>query len=271
MGDFLTAVSSVSLRPKSKVQDLAVEDPPLRKSEQQAIRISPKTVDEVLEFIRSSPDEEPIISLLSFLNKKSKGDAGFHIKIPSPSSAKVINELINTTLSDFWDSNDRFNSSILDCLRSVAGIGAILARLRLLTSRYGSTKQGGKGPEATKPLADIISVFSQLLHVDGLAKDLLIDIEYLVENATKRTLLWKEFLSSVGTGRIISAVAEAEDTVKSAGGTHKPSWLSDGSKYCAWLGRNVCTLMNDNGNDEIAWKATAQLCSKALSIGYSGE
>lgn len=269
MGDFLTAVSTVSLRSRPAAKNLIVEKS-VPESSQPRIRNSPTSAEEVLQILRSSPDADAIEDLLLFLNQPSQKSAGFDIKTPTPSSAKVVNELINTTLTDFWDSSDQTNRSILDCLRSVAGIGAVLAKLRILVSQHESTRQGVKKSDTTRPLSDLISVFSQLLNSNDLAQTIYADIDRLVDSQAKRTLLWKEYLALVGTGKIIASVAQAEDTVKSAGGQNNPSWLSDGSKYSAWMGRNVSNMIHQAGNNIKACKATAQLCGKALGIGYPG-
>lgn len=270
MGDFLTAVSTVSLRSKPVDNKPIVEEIIQERSKTRTVRKSPTSTDEVLQLLRSSPDTDALYDLLLFLNQPSQTSAGFNIRIPTPSSAKVINEIINTTLPDFWGSHDQTNLLIVDCLRSVAGIGAILAKLRLLISQYKSSRQGVKGSDSTRPLSDLTSVFSQLLDSDTLARNVFTDIDRLVESQAKRTLLWKEFLTLVGTGKIIASAAEAEDTVKSAEGQHEPSWLSNGSKYSTWLGRNVCTMLQQTTEDPSATKAAAQLCGKALGIGYPG-
>jgi telomere length regulation protein len=270
MGEFLTAVSTVSLRSKQADKKLIIEEVVSERPKARTVRNSPTSSDEVLHILRSSPDTDALHDLLLFLGQPSQQSAGFDIKIPTPSSAKVVNELINTTLPDFWGSHDQTNSLITDCLRSVAGIGAILAKLRLLISQNQSSRQRVKGAETTRPLSNLTSVFSQMLDSDDLAQNLYTDTDRLVESQAKRILLWKEFLSLVGTGKIVASVAEAEDTVKSAEGQHEPVWLSNGSKYSAWLGRNVCTMLQQKKKDANTCKAAAQLCGKALGIGYPG-
>jgi telomere length regulation protein len=270
MGDFLTAVSTVSLRSKPADKKPIIEEIGQEKPRARAVRNSPTSTDEVLHILRSSPDTDALHDLLLFLNQPSQQSAGFDIKTPTPSSAKVVSELISTTLPDYWGSHDQTNLLIIDCLRSVAGIGAILAKLRLLISQHQSSRQGVKGSDSTRPLSDLTSVFSQLLDSDDLARNVYTDIDRLVESQAKRTLLWKEFLTLVGTGKIIASAAEAEDTVKSAEGQHEPSWLSNGSKYSAWLGRNVYAMLQQKTKDATTYKAAAQLCGKALGIGYPG-
>ncbi|KAH0149868.1 hypothetical protein KCU67_g10900, partial [Aureobasidium melanogenum] len=268
MGDFLTAVSTVSLRSNPITNKLIVEEVVAERPTPRTVRKSPASPDEALHILRSSPDQDALHDLLLFLSQPSQQSAGFDIKIPTPSSAKLVNELINTTLPDFWGSDDQTNVLLLDCLRSVAGIGGILAKLRSTVSKYQSARRGVQGSESTQPLSDLISILSQLLCSDHLAENVYDDINTLVESQPKRTLLWKELLTLVGTGKIVASAAEAEDTVKSAGGQLEPSWLSNGSRYSAWLGRNVCTMLHKVSKDTSTCKAAAQLCGKALGIGY---
>ncbi|KAG9750242.1 hypothetical protein KCU75_g13636, partial [Aureobasidium melanogenum] len=268
MGDFLTAVSTVSLRSKPNTNKLVIEEVVPERPKSRTVRNSPASTDEALHILRSSPDQDALHDLLLFLSQPSQQSAGFDIKIPTPSSAKVLNELINTTSPDFWGSDDQTDVLLVDCLRSVSGIGGILAKLRLSISEYQSARKGVQGSESTQPLSDLISILSQLLRPDNLAENFYNDINRLVESQSRRTLLWKEFLTLVGTGKIVASAAEAEDTVKSAGGQLEPSWLSNGSKYSAWLGRNVCTMLHKTTKDTSTYKAAAQLCGKALGIGY---
>ncbi|KAG9719093.1 hypothetical protein KCU73_g14898, partial [Aureobasidium melanogenum] len=136
MGDFLTAVSTVSLRSKQKnTNKLVIEEVVPERPKSRPIRKSPASIDEALHILRSSPDQDALHDLLLFLSQPSQQSAGFDIKIPTPSSAKLVNELINTTLPDFWGTDDQTNGLLLGCLRSVAGIGGILAKLRLSISK----------------------------------------------------------------------------------------------------------------------------------------
>jgi telomere length regulation protein len=261
MSDFLTALSTVSLRPRTNSDTSVV----VVETKSKAVPNSPTSTDQVLQILQSHPDETAITRLLLFLNQPSQQSAGFDIKTPTPSSAKVVNELVNTTLPDYWGSNDSIHQLLLGCLRSIAGIGAVLGKLRLLTASLSST------PNPSSPLSHLISILSQLLNTDALAKDVYADISRLVDSQPKRTIMWKEFLSLICTAKIVASTAEAEHRIKSLGHEHTQSWLSDGSKYSAWLARNICTMIQHHTADHVgASKPVAQLCGKALGIGYPG-
>lgn len=271
MGDFLTEVKTVTLRQKSQPEKPLLEEVsqpgPLIQAERAAIT-SP---EDVLETLRSRPDTDTLEDVLIYLSKRQRQD-GFNIRVPGPSSAKIIHELVSTTIPDFWDSIDGLKHLLLDTLRSIAGISAALAKLRLLVSQYTPTKQAVKTADAARPISDLISVLSQLLGPDDMADRIFSDMTRLVDNQIRRDLLWKEYLASVASGRVISAVAEAETVTNTTESIRERSWLSDGPKYSAWLGRNAVRMIQKaaDSSDKSATKAATQLCGKAFNIGYPG-
>lgn len=274
MSEFLTAVKTVSLRPKPQTEPAVIQEVRVEKRPQvQTQHHEPVTSPEnVLRVLRSSPDLDALKDALQYLTLPSKAQHDFNIRIPSASAAKIVNELIVTTIPDFWDSIEETRPILLRSLRSIAGIGALLARLNLLIAKHEASKQRLQDTEAARPIKEIITVFSKLLSGDGLSLQVWEDINELIENQTKRMLLWKEFLSSTASGKIISAVAHAEDLVKATRSTNEGSWLSNGSEYSAWLGRNVAIMARraeGAGHEPIA-KATAQLLGKSFGIGYPG-
>ena len=79
---------------------------------------------------------------------------------------------------------------------------------------------------------------------------------------------WKEFVSLVGSGRILAVAAQADEAIRSKSadvGTR--SWIADGRKYARWLGRGIATLAVERRDDV---KGTTDLLKKALSLGYTG-
>lgn len=274
MGDFLTAVKTVSLRPKSQPEKPVIQEVPIEKrpQEQTQHHIPVTTPEEALQILRSHPDLDALKDVLSYLRRPSKAPDAFNIKIPSAPSAKIINELILTTIPDFWDSIEEIRPLLLRILRSVAGIGALLARLNVLISQHEANKKRLQNAEAAQPITELIGIFSSLFSGDDLALQIFEDISHFVENQTKRTLLWKEFLTSTASGKIVAAVAQAEDLFETTRGVDRGSWISDGSRYSAWLGRNAASMARraeGAGHESIA-KASAQLLGKSFSIGYPG-
>lgn len=275
MGDFLTAVKTVTLRQKPQSEDpLLTEIRPSKSASKpliQAERLAINSPEDVLETLRSRPDTDALEDVLIYLSRRQSCH-GFNIRVPSPASAKIMNELISTTIPDFWESINGLQDLLLETLRSVAGVCALVARLRLLVTQHKPTQQTVQSASATKPILDLISILSKLLKPDDTAYRMFTDIQKLVENQTKRDLLWKEYLSSVASGRIISAVAQAEDVTKVAEGIEERSWLSDGPRYSGWVGRNVAYMVRQAANplDKPVVKAAALLFGKTSNIGYPG-
>ncbi|KAK1094033.1 telomere binding protein [Friedmanniomyces endolithicus] len=79
----------------------------------------------------------------------------------------------------------------------------------------------------------------------------------------------------LGSGKVISSVAGAEDAARDAnqGGRQSASWLAAGSEYNKWLGRNIATLFGSNHDLLIesyeGISATGgHLIVRGLSMGY---
>ena len=271
MSDFLTAVKTVTLRQRPQPEESHLDEVGPVKPLVQTERAALKSPDNVLELLRSRPDTDALEDVLIYLSKRQTRD-GFNIRVPSPSAAKIINELISTTIPNFWDGIDGLKTLLLDTLRSVAGIGAIVARLRLLTSSSKVANQAAQTSDSTHSVLQLASVLSQLLTSDDTTFRVLADIRRLVDNQVKQDLLWKEYLVSVASGRIIAVVAQAEDVTNTTVIIKEKSWLSDGHKYSAWLGRNVAYMVRRLARppDKFDINAAAQMCGKAFNIGYAG-
>ena len=86
---------------------------------------------------------------------------------------------------------------------------------------------------------------------------------------------WKEFLSLVASGRVLSVAAQADGALAAAKDFSAKSWLADGHAYSRWLGRGVVVLASqDDPSSAVMLKrraAAAQLCGRSFGIGYQGE
>ena len=271
MGDFLTAVKTVTLRPKGEAKPSVFEEVPATKPLILAERVTLKAPEDALETLKSRPDSDSLEEVLIYLSRR-QDQHGFSIRLPSPTSAKITNELISTTIPDFWQDIGHLENLMLDTLRTVAGIGAIIARLRFLTSQYKLDKRVAQSSNAAQPISDLINILSGVLRSDNVTYHIFTDIKTLVQSQVKRDLLWKEYLASVATGKVVSAVAEAEDVISTNATDKKRSWLSDGSQYSAWLGRNVAYMARKMAEspEEPVMKAAAQMCGRVLNLGYGG-
>jgi hypothetical protein len=71
------------------------------------------------------------------------------------------------------------------------------------------------------------------------------------------------------SGKLVSAVSEAEDSVKMLGDYQGRSWIGVGQEYGAWLGRNIGEFVSNMPEQRIDG-VCSQLISKSLSLGYTG-
>lgn len=93
---------------------------------------------------------------------------------------------------------------------------------------------------------------------------------------TRKLLLWKELVALLGNGRVFSVASEASHLVAEASETVRdPSWLSDGSKYCSWMGENLLFMLGGltfhKGGNADDLKAWVQMLERALTLGHVGE
>ncbi|MCJ1446942.1 MAG: telomere binding protein [Stictis urceolatum] len=237
-----------------------------------------ESAEDVLKLLQSKPDFGSLIIGLRWLNKSSKATSGaFNIKIPSNKAAEILNALVNTILPDYWqllrptkeDNHAKQRRIFTKCLTNIAGIGALTARSKNIVA---AGKVKGKpdisgGNDLKTPSKDVLEVLEEVLQGP---KTILLIVEDLcksIEKPMQRNLAVRELVSLVGSGRLISVVAEAESM-----GTEKPlgesSWIGDGKAYTQWLGRNLRELTTSRDHVPEIKQSRDQIFRKGLSLGY---
>ena len=252
------ANSAPVIETRQRLHDVAVSDP-----------IS------ALEVLKSRPDIEDLTKTLHWLYAGSKRKNDFNITKPSPRATQIIFVLVNEILPNFWEllsaeGPNRYSKtrvSLIQCLKCVAGVGAIVSRLRsvLLQSKGSQSK-----PNDRHPVDDLLHVIESVLEGEATIASIWWSIHENEDSSTQKSLQWKELISIVTSGRLLSVCSEACQL--SDGGLERPpacSWIGDGSRYSAWLGRNIASV-NTMQNGVESHKAFAQLLGKALSLGYTG-
>lgn len=274
MPDLLTEIKSVTISKDEKV----LEERP-RPTIDSTSRAGPKcssTASDVLQVLRSQPSRSVLRRTLKSLSDhgEPRQDLTPDLRKPSPEAAKIINELVVTTIPDYWTTltleHDGHSGSssdsdlLLECLRSIAGLGAVVARLRLLATQSNNhnEKQGSQ-------IKDLISVLDALTSRDTLARDIWQQVVAVAKGPAEVRLLWREFSNLIASGKIVSGVAQCEDTLESSSSSKNSSWISDANSYASWLGHNIASLVlaAHATEDEQRWTAAAQLSSKAFSFG----
>jgi telomere length regulation protein len=228
---------------------------------------------DVVQILKHEPDFASVERVVRSLSKVE----GPHvdIKIPSPNATQILHLLISDVLPNYWEqifqdeSMKKLSNATLRCLRSIPALGAIVARLRMFATESGAKdRQPGKSFLVSRTVR-LISLLEKILSIDNFLLEISTHIQECGTSDTQRRLLWKELVTIVASGKLISAVSEAEDSVKLIGDYQGRSWIGTGQEYCAWLGRNVGEFVSYMPKERMD-SACSQLISKSFSLGYTG-
>lgn len=282
MEDLLTAVKTVK-RDSDALVTPAVESqragPPVRND------FDPEHLSSrhIIDLLKSSPDREQLSAILAALDpfSKSKTPKDFDLRIASPITAQILQLLVSTTIPDHWGSlgakdskgkDAKARAALLRCLSSVAGLGSLVAQLRSLINAARVSAQQAQGSSSQLGIRDILAVFSALLEPKDFLFRLSTDISVIYDNKTRQQVTWRELVSLVAAGKILSTAAEALTVVDESKSVSSISWIGNGSQYASWLGCNISHMAAGLApNNESDWASVALLTGRALSLGYTGE
>lgn len=272
MDDLLTPSRS---RLISEPGDQLTPSAPLVQVEREQ-NITIKNPQDILKILQSRPDTETLTKCLKWL-VSTKNASAFDIRQPGPQAAQIINVLVNDIVTDYWHSwNDTSSSDggkarrlLLRCLTSVAGIGAILVRLRaLISDTEGSQKERKVNPNLS---SELLNLLGYLLEGDGVVGGIWSTTFQSSATPTQKQLVWKELVALVAAGRVLSVVAEVSNRRRtSSSGSLESSWLANGPLYSEWLGRSIRFMAFQDEQPLENKKATIQIFSKSLTLGYTG-
>ncbi|KAL4762546.1 telomere length regulation TEL2 family protein [Aspergillus foveolatus] len=238
---------------------------------------------QILSLLKSNPRREEIsaaIFALDPFNKRSSA-ISIDIRVPSPVSAQLLNALVTMTIPDHWDSINAINrtgtgdtklrGALLRCLSSVSGINCLVTQLRSLIAQSRASSRQADASGSGHRIRHILEVVSALLEPIDLVWRLYSDTEMVYGNATQKQVAWKELVSQLATGRLLSISAEAISLAGASDLPNKISWVGTGPQYASWLGSNISHMASklSVGNEE-HWKAVSSLTGRALSLGYTG-
>lgn len=234
--------------------------------------------ENALEALRSKPDYATLGRTLRWLNRKVNQADDFNIKKPGPKSAQIIFTLVNDIVPDYWDilsgEGAKKTNPLIQCLSSVAGIGAIISRLRLLLGQLRDVRKPVQVTNASKthPVEILLGVLETILANEGFLTAIKHDIEGYNLPSSQKSLQWKEFVSLIASGKVLSIASEANLTLDELSPSIKAgSWVGDGSQYATWLGKCMQHAVKTVKDDDVeGQKALSQLLSKGLTLGYTG-
>lgn len=162
MESLLTPVSVIYKKQEPKNEDALVEistsSPliqPENETRQNPIHIS--STEEALETLKNQPSFNDLKSVLDFFERETN----FSISSPSPLAAQLVHVLVSEVIPNYWsilhessgkskrNKHSHILKLLLDSVRSITGINAILLNLKRLTQQSKETKKniGGKLPE----------------------------------------------------------------------------------------------------------------------------
>lgn len=246
-------------------------------------KVSLNDPEDVLDILKSKPDHQDLSRVLSWLKSTVDNREGFNIKVPGPKASEIIYNLISDIIPIYWvikndstiSDQSRGKNLLVYCLSSVAGLGAIVSRLRLLLSQLKDPRGQSDvlGIRKTQPVEFLLDVLEAVLGNYGFVTSVCNDINSSIIQSSHKSLQWKEFISLVASGKVLSTASEATATLNyfersvSAG-----SWVGDGHQYAAWLGSNVQHMLGALvAGDLEGLKMLSQLLRKALTLGYIGQ
>lgn len=232
--------------------------------------------DDAREILKSQPDNEALIAVLQYLQYGTEGKHDFNVRLPSPKASQIINILVTVTIPDQWlhlkahklsKQEMQVKKLLLGCLKSVAGIGALLMQIRQL-----SVTNSDKTDHLLK---DAISVVSLLLTGNETLKYFLADTNKLFNSDIQRCVYWQEVLSLLAGSKVLSTMAQALTSIQQSDDKEAiPLWLGDGSEYSRWLARNLSTaaiISSSGGGPESSQiNMLSQVLKRGLSLGYRG-
>ena len=247
------------------------------------MKVSLGSPGDALDILKSKPDHQELDRVLRWLKSTVSHHEGFNMKVPGPKASEIIYILISDILPIYWVSKhdstvsdqSRRNSLLVDCLSSVAGLGAVVSRLLLLLSQLKDPRSQSdvSGIRRTQPVGLLLNLLEAILETNGFVLSIWNDINTWILQSAQKSLQWKEFISLVASGKLLSIASEATAILNNVElSIGAGSWVGDGHHYAAWLGSNIQHMLESSAAGDLeSPKMLSQLLKKALTLGYTGQ
>lgn len=235
-----------------------------------------QSLEQALEVLRSCPQRQVLLKVLESIS------GALDIHSHTPLTSQIIHALVNDIVTDHWSvlNDDKSGNGrktkglIVRLLSGVGGVSAIATRMRLLINMKVESSPKIQLSESGRAalLAELLSLLELVLERDDFLSSVWSNLNTSLSEPQRRWLLWKELITLLGNGRILSTASEADLFVARGSPTiHKRSWISHGIEYSAWLGRNLGRFIEGSpGTDAYHKKAWAQMLERATSLGHTG-
>ncbi|KAI0854338.1 telomere length regulation protein-domain-containing protein [Daldinia vernicosa] len=274
MEGLLTPVSQ-NYRKSSQHDELFKISEPVRPTLETQTKFGGSSPEEALEVLKSQPSYDLLLSVLKYLQKGLRGNHSFDIRKPTPQSAQIIHVLVTEIVPNFWTVLQDASAGqskgdlhvLVSCLRSLAGINAVVAYLRALLKEAKLDSKSLKDSPVTFNLSFVLELLAHLLRSHD-------DIKYLWSNAsfsgnpTQIRLVRQELVSLFTNGKIISLSAEAEDICRQAGRLKAEVWISNVKLYINWLAENIVQWV-ESGVSEAELKVCTDILTRGMRLGHS--
>ena len=281
MEDLLKPVSTVYKADKQEEVFLTeVSTPPPKIRPIESSIPAPSTPVEALEALKSEPDFTSLATILDYLLESN--DINLHM--PSPLGSQIINVLVSDIVPHYWEllskqkkgkggwSHIKERSQLLEGLRSVSGLGAIVAKLKALLEESKRTAKKVDGLNISTVIKDYVVLLGAILGDEWTLRNL-----YSALSNAPRSLqqaLWQELVAFIGGGRVLSVAAEASSLLnKASKDVENAAWIADPLTYSTWIGKNLATWASQlsiSGDDGV-WDALSTMLRKSMRLGHSGE
>ncbi|RMD39429.1 hypothetical protein DV735_g5704, partial [Chaetothyriales sp. CBS 134920] len=224
--------------------------------------------DQASEILRSQPQPDDLLAVLQYLQAGVDGKHGFSVHIASPVASQIIAAIVTNIIPDYWHTYQRAELStletkcrehIVNVLRSVPGLGALLLQLKHLST----------AGLAQKPvLLDTASVLATVLKPSTTLRELLQDTVKLYTKQTVRHAVWQEVVALLAGSKVLSVASQAVQSTSLEIGSGSV-FIADGVQYAQWLARNISTTaISLSPTDPHSWAMLSRISKRGLNLGY---
>ncbi|KAL8645869.1 MAG: hypothetical protein Q9226_007099, partial [Calogaya cf. arnoldii] len=249
---------------------------------QQSLRLGHEEIgspERALEILRSRPQQDVLHSVLKWLHPSNSSNNGFDVHGQTLQASQIVHTLVNDVLPGYWSllsseqsgQSRRTRDTMILIMSNLSGISMLISRLKTFISRTETSE--GKRPVRDSGQAEALTSAMSMLESVLEPKDIIYAIWTRLcasSDLARRWLLWKELVTLLGGGRVLSTASEADVILeKSSDHIRQRSWLSDGSRYCSWLGHNLNRmLVLSKAHENDTRKAYLQMLDRALTLGH---
>ena len=259
-------------------KDLICVDDQTGKSAAKSIRDSAGPIsspEHAFSMLKQQLAEDELQAVIRYFENGIRRKHNFNLHVPSAMAAQILNVLVTSVIPDRWvvlssttasKTEKEIRKSLLLCMSSTAGIGALIARIQsLLTSplvrKHGSSQQA--------VFNDTVSLFTSMAYHATFVRDLLARNQSSGSNTVQQQAVWAEATSLFAGSKILNIFQEASTISELKADV--PSWLQDARNYSGWLGVNIASAaISIAPSMEDSWKMLANFLKRALSLGHKG-